>query len=596
MFRWSLLILPVLLALPVRAQEDPESSPEGRSEYLGREIARTMHWTGADWLLRATRESEENGTLLREWLAVEPGEAVCDFGCGNGYHSLPLAEAVGPEGRLYAVDLQVPMLAMLRDRLGEAGLKNAELVEAGIDDPHLPPASCDLVLMVDVYHELSHPVRVLGHVRRALKPGGRLVLVEFRAEDRSVPIRARHKMSKAQVVREMAANGFAWVDEHDGLPWQHVLSFTPVEDAGGRFEEGEVLQAFWRSVAAGRPDEVRAFLAPKVDGGRKRLDQAADLIEEFTELLSDVGAERWPALREGWRLSQAEGTLLARKEGAQERVGLVRGGDGALRVDCWRMRAAPYQGHLVAMNTGTGRGTPEEQVDLISKLGYGGIGWGIWRTAEVRAHCEARGMDLWSVYSVLDVAKDPDPREEQLALAMAALADGPGQVWLALENSGREASDPEGDAEALRTITRVLALADEHGVEVALYPHYGSWMERVEDVERLLAESDHPGLGLCFNVCHWLRNHGDAAPAPVLGRLRRRLLAVTVNGAERGGTSWTELIQPLDVGDFDQAGFLELLGDLRFDGPIGLQGFGIKLAPEEHLARSIETWRKLGGR
>lgn len=593
--RWSLLIPLALLALPVQAQEDPESAPEGRSEYLGRDIARTMHWTGASWLLRETREQEENGLRLRKWLAVQPGQAVCDFGCGNGYHSLPLAEAVGPEGRLLAVDLQVPMLAMLRERLGEAGLDNADLIEAEIDNPNLPADSCDLVLMVDVYHELSHPVRILDHVRRALKPGGRLVLVEFRAEDRSVPIKAKHKMSKAQVIRELAANGFEWADEYDGLPWQHVLSFTPTKERGQRFEYGQVSSAFWRSVAAGRSDEVKAFLAPEVDAGRGRPELAVDVMEEFTELLSDVGPERWKGLREAWRLSQTSDGLLARKGLRQERIGLARGADGALKVDCWRMRPAPYLGRLVAMNTGTGQGTPEEQVDLISELGYGGIGWGIWRTAEVRAYCEARGMDLWSVYAVLDVAKDPDPREEQLALAMAALAGGPGQVWLALENSEREASDPGGDVAARRTLQRVLALADEHGVEVALYPHYGSWMERIEDVERLLAENDNPGLGLCFNVCHWLRNHGDADPAPVLGRLRQRLLAVTVNGAVRGGTSWAELIQPLDEGDFDQAGFLELLGDLRFDGPIGLQGFGIKLAPEEHLTRSMETWRGLGG-
>ena len=169
MLRWLLLLLFVPV-LPALAQDDPEATPEGRDRYLGREIARTMHWTGASWLLRQTRDAEENGARLRAWLDVQPGEAVCDFGCGNGYHTLPLAEAVGPEGRVLAVDLQVQMLTLLRERLDEKGLENVELIEASIDDPHLAPDSCDTVLMVDVYHELSHPVRVLEHVRTALRP------------------------------------------------------------------------------------------------------------------------------------------------------------------------------------------------------------------------------------------------------------------------------------------------------------------------------------------------------------------------------------------------------------------------------------------
>lgn len=596
--RWLLLLLGLVLTAPaLRAQDqdDPEATEEGRSSYLGREIARTMHWTGAPWLLRETREDEENGQLLREWLELKPGRAVCDFGCGNGYHTLPIAKMLGDQGKVYAVDLQVPMLAMLRERLAEADLTNVELIEATLDDPRLPADSCDLILMVDVYHELSHPVRILQHVRRALKPGGRLVLVEFRAEDPKVPIKAKHKMSKAQVVREMAANGFRAAGNFDGLPWQHVMAFTVEEDPGPYFEEDEFLHSFWNAVEAADPMAVSGFLAESVHLG-PGLRGRTDALEDYRELIGDVGTERWAELYQGWRRSRAaDGNLLLRKDGRRQRVRALRNASGVLEVVDWWSRPKANIGPLVAMNTGTGRGTPEEQVALIGELSYAGIGWGIWHTAEVRAFCEARGMDLWSVYVVLDVAKDPDPREEQLAKAIAALAGGPGQVWLALESSEHTVSDPAGDVSARRTLKRVMAMADAAGAEVALYPHYRSWLERSEDALRLVAAVDDPNLGLCFNLCHWLRNHGDADPAETLRGAADKLFAVTLNGADRAGTDWSQLIQPLDAGDYDLARFLSVLEALKFDGPIGLQGYGIQLAAQEHLSRSMKKWLELRG-
>ena len=238
-----LLLLAALLGLlDSPGPQDPESTPEGRTHYLGREVARTMHWRGAPWLMRETREQEENGVRLREWLAVEPGQAVCDLGCGNGYHTLPLAEAVGSEGRVFAVDLQPRMLELLDERAQEAGVQNLVPIEATVDDPRLPEASCDLVLLVDVYHEISHPVSVLGHLRRALKPGGEVVLVEFRTEDRYVPIKPEHKMTKAQVVREMAANGFELARETDALPWQHAMAFRAAAEPGPRFEARQLVE------------------------------------------------------------------------------------------------------------------------------------------------------------------------------------------------------------------------------------------------------------------------------------------------------------------------------------------------------------------
>lgn len=211
----------IVLVIPcLRAQEAP-----GLNEYMGREIARTMHWKGAEWLIRRVREQEEGPVKMREQLQVKPGMTVCDMGCGNGYHTLPLAEMVGEKGKVYAVDVQPEMIGMLKQNIERKKLKNIEPITGLCHDPKLPPDSCDMILLVDVYHEFSHPVQMLMSMRAALKKDGLLVLVEFRAEDDTVPIRPEHKMSKAQINKEMDANGFTLKREFDGLPWQHLMFF-----------------------------------------------------------------------------------------------------------------------------------------------------------------------------------------------------------------------------------------------------------------------------------------------------------------------------------------------------------------------------------
>ena len=261
---WTACLALTLCLPPLCSQQqprDPEATAEGRTTFLGREVAHTMHWAGAGWLMRRTREDEENGVMLRSWLAVEEGQALCDLGCGNGYHTIPLAESIGAEGRMFAVDLQPQMLVMLEQRTEEAELDNVTFVEATIDDPKLPARSCDLVLMVDVYHELSHPVRVMQRVRRALKDGGEVVLVEFRAEDPEVPIKPEHMMSKAQVIREMASHGFALSRETDDLPWQHAMAFTPEAEPAPDFEARQFLRGFAAALRGVDRRVVRAFAA-----------------------------------------------------------------------------------------------------------------------------------------------------------------------------------------------------------------------------------------------------------------------------------------------------------------------------------------------
>ncbi|MDE0891557.1 MAG: sulfatase-like hydrolase/transferase, partial [Planctomycetota bacterium] len=199
--------------------------PPSPGTYMGREIAQTMHWLGAGWLIRATREDEEHTKLFLDALSVKEGQTVCDLGCGNGYHSLELAERVGKDGRVIGVDIQPEMLDRLEWRAAEQGVTNVRLLVGEYHDPRLQEASCDLILMADVYHELSHPAEVLKLLKGALRPGGRVAALEFRAEDPDVPIKPVHKMTKAQVIAEFTANGFELIEDFDGLPWQHLLFF-----------------------------------------------------------------------------------------------------------------------------------------------------------------------------------------------------------------------------------------------------------------------------------------------------------------------------------------------------------------------------------
>ncbi len=205
--------------------------PASLTEYMGRRIAQTMHYTGAEWLLRDEREREERTSLMLANLGIRPGMVVCDLGCGNGYLTLPLARMVGPQGRVYAVDIQPQMLEMLRARLEKEDIDNVTPILGSVHDPRLPAQAIDLVLMVDVYHEFSHPEHMLAAIHRALAPDGLVVLVEFRAEDPNVPIKPLHKMSKQQINKELTANRFRLHKEFDGLPWQHMMFFRKVDSA-----------------------------------------------------------------------------------------------------------------------------------------------------------------------------------------------------------------------------------------------------------------------------------------------------------------------------------------------------------------------------
>jgi len=150
---------------------------------------------------------------------------VCDMGCGNGFYTLQLAKMVGSQGKVLAVDIQSEMLSYLRSQMRKEKVTNIQPLLGTPIDPRLEPGSVDLMLLVDVYHEFSHPVEMLKAIRASLKPKGRVALVEFREEDPLVPIKPLHKMSKAQIMKEFPANGFKLVEEYDKLPWQHLMFF-----------------------------------------------------------------------------------------------------------------------------------------------------------------------------------------------------------------------------------------------------------------------------------------------------------------------------------------------------------------------------------
>lgn len=198
--------------------------------YLGREISHVMGHQGASWLERPERVDEERPDLLVEMLGLKKGDAVADIGAGTGYFSWRMASQVGSEGRVYAVDIQPEMLELLQKRMRERGVSNVTPVRGTITDPKLPADAVDLVLMVDVYHEFSHPYEMLEGITRALKPGGRVVFVEYRLEDPAVPIKRLHKMSEAQVKKEAAVLPLEWVETLDALPRQHVIVFRKKSD------------------------------------------------------------------------------------------------------------------------------------------------------------------------------------------------------------------------------------------------------------------------------------------------------------------------------------------------------------------------------
>ena len=230
-------ILLAALISPARADELPKPPVplyETREEhdrngigkfFMGREIAHVMGHQAADWLERPEREEEEKTDVMIDALKFREGEIVADIGCGSGYISRRIAKKIGATGIVYGVDIQQEMLDLLAKRMAMFRIGNVKPVMGEVTDPKLPPESCDTMIMVDVYHEFDQPYEMIGNMVKALKKGGRIVFVEFRKEDPNVPIKEVHKMSEAQVKKEMSLHPLEWVETIGVLPIQHIIVF-----------------------------------------------------------------------------------------------------------------------------------------------------------------------------------------------------------------------------------------------------------------------------------------------------------------------------------------------------------------------------------
>lgn len=192
--------------------------------YMGRRIAKVMGYEGLYWLERPQRQQEERPIQVIEALELQPADVVADIGAGSGYFSLRISDRV-PQGKVLAVDVQPEMIEVLQLQVQEAGITNVEPILGEVNNPHLPPDSVDLALMVDAYHEFAYPREMMTQIARSLHPGGRVVLVEYKKENSLIPIKSLHKMSQAQVKKEMEAVGLQWLKTKSVVPQQHVLVF-----------------------------------------------------------------------------------------------------------------------------------------------------------------------------------------------------------------------------------------------------------------------------------------------------------------------------------------------------------------------------------
>jgi predicted methyltransferase len=219
-------ILAVGATLVAIAQQSGIGTTPGVHPISGRRFAQVMSAAGAAWLERPERIEEEQPDTALDVLKIQPGAVVADVGAGSGYFTTRLSARVGPAGRVYAVDIQPEMLRLLTARLTSDKVTNVTVVQGEVDNPRLPASALDLEILVDVYHEFSTPQAQLRHLRDALKPDGRLVLLEYRKEDPSIPIREDHKMSVAEAKLEVEAEGFRLSQVDESLPRQHILVFT----------------------------------------------------------------------------------------------------------------------------------------------------------------------------------------------------------------------------------------------------------------------------------------------------------------------------------------------------------------------------------
>lgn len=221
----NLTLSPIAPTASATYQQKPVHSPDGIGKfYQGREIAQVMGHTGASWLERPSREAEEQPSKIINAIDLKPNDVVADIGAGTGYLSFRIAPLI-PKGKVFAVDIQPEMLDIIKSLKKKKNISNVEPILATVSNPNLPPESVDLAIMVDAYHEFEYPLEVMQGIVSALKPGGRVILVEYRGENPFVMIKALHKMTQKQAKKEMQAVGLLWRETKNLLPQQHLMVF-----------------------------------------------------------------------------------------------------------------------------------------------------------------------------------------------------------------------------------------------------------------------------------------------------------------------------------------------------------------------------------
>ena len=287
--------------------------------------------------------------------------------------------------------------------------------------------------------------------------------------------------------------------------------------------------------------------------------------------------------------------MAARWQAAEDTFVKEAGTDAAFQPPPARRAPMPF----FAMDTAI-RGTPEQVAATLSELGYAGLGGSGYQIAPMRRALEAKGLKLFNVYLTIGLDQAQSALTPEMRQLMEELKGHDSALWLSISQVTREGvksavSSPDGDAVAVEKLKELADFAAPRGVKLALYPHAGAWIERCSDAVRVAEKTGHPAVGATFNLCHFLKVEGDSDPMPVIQAALPRLFFVTINGADSGDTrqfGWDRLIQTLDKGSYDTAGFLRKLRAAGYSGPVGFQGFAIPGEPTENLVRTMDAWKK----
>jgi len=328
------------------------------------------------------------------------------------------------------------------------------------------------------------------------------------------------------------------------------------------------------------------FRAPRFDGsGRKIADARFETVRHNDVLVHRDVVLTGPTRAGAYNDEQPTGPLM------------FQGDHGPVAYrNIWVAPAGPNP--FFAMDTATrdpNHQTAEQQAKMVAELGYGGMAVGYERCdslAELLGELDERQLQLFAVYTGVNLDTAERPYDPTLTDAMEILDGRNTLLWLFVQSKEQKPSSTAGDPRAVEILQELAEEAARHGVRIALYPHYGFWLETVEDAVRIAQKVDRPNVGVTFNLCHWLRVSEDKDAESAIAKAMPYLSVVTINGADTDGKDWKSLIQTLDRGTFDMRGFLGVLRDAGYTGPIGLQGYGIGGDAHENLKRSMAAWEK----